>query len=517
MTEELTPEEDQELRRLYLRYRAEERRASASPCPDHMLIASYVDGMATPDEVARVEEHLLHCEDCREGVANLREMLADPVEPEPLPPAMLERIKAVVLRAVEEENRKKRESRKSCQISTAQTKRHPGPSSPEGLAGWFPWRRRSPESSQTRPRFGVRYLAAACFLLLALPALAYLVPLAWKAVFAPAASSQRDTTSTTPGACTPREVESFASVKGKTPGAAETARDKQISLTPLPAWSPTLDPALNKAIGDLAVKAQVEAMLPRTETAYEAWARKEYPHVLWLYDVLTRPEYGICWNGEPVNVPAWAARLYAGTPAENRPNGWRALLIYSGEIFRFDYPTAPGEPNVKPRIEAVQLAAAVAGFEAELSPVGRGEGVGRARGINLPGLAWAGENTGDADLSRLRLTQSGGRSCPRLLPEEDKDAPDGYAAEIAQSPARARSVLVYLHISSTIAKEAAAIAGHAAEQRTLQCLTDQAFESLEHLMSRGEPGDAGCPADLLRSDVERVLRQRREARNGLAP
>ena len=513
MTEDLTPQQNEELRRLYLRYRAEERRAAASPCPDPMLMASYIDGMATPDEVARVEEHLLHCVDCREGVADIREMLANPVEPEPVAPAMLERLKTVVLRAVEEENRRKRESRKSFQINPAEARRQPGPSSPEGLAGWFPWRSCGPESAQTRPRFRIRYLAAACFLLLALPALAYLVPLAWKAVFAPAPSSQSDTISTTPGACTPREVGPFVSAKGKTPATAETPRDKRIPLTPLRAWSPTLDPALKRAIGDFAVKAEVEAMLPRTEAAYEAWARKEYPHVLWLYDVLTRPEYGICWNGDPVNVPAWATRLYAGTPPESRPKGWGALLIYSGEILRFDYPTALGELNVKPRIEAVQLAAAVAGFEAELSPVERGEGVGRAGGISLPGLAWAGKNTADADLSRLRLTRSGARSCPRFLPEEEKDILDGYAAEIAQSPAQARSVLVYLLISSTIAKEAAV----AAEQRSLEYLADQTFECLERLMSRGEPGDAGCPADLLRSDLERVLWQRKEVKAGLAP
>jgi len=507
MTEDLTPQHNEELRRLYLRYRAEERRAAASPCPDPMLMASYIDGMATPDEVARVEEHLFHCVDCREGVADLREMLANPVEPEPVAPAMLERLKTVVLQAVEEENRRNRESRKSCQINPAEARRHPDPSSPEGPAGWFPWRRRSSESAETRPRFRVRYLVAACFVLLALPALAYLVPLAWKAVFVPAPSSQRDTISTIPGACTPREVGSFASAKGKTPAAAETARDKQLSLTPLPAWPPTLDPALSRAIGDFVAKAQVEAMLPRTETAYEAWARKEYPHVLWLYDVLTRPEYGICWNGEPVNIPAWAERLYAGTPAQNRPQGWRALLIYSGEIFRFDYPTALGEPNVQPRIEAVQLAAAVAGFEAELSPVERAEGIG------LPGLAWADKNTAAADLSRLRLTRSGARSCPRSLPEEDKDAPtDGYAAEIAHSPAQAKSVLVYLLISSTIAKEAAVTV----ERRSLQYLADEAFEGLERLFWRRDPGDTGCQADLLGSDVERVLRQRKEVRSGLA-
>jgi hypothetical protein len=286
-----------------------------------------------------------------------------------------------------------------------------------------------------------------------------------------------------------------------------------------------MDPVFKKAIGDFAAKAEVEVMLPHTEADYEAWARKEYPHVLWLYDVLTRPEYGICWNGEPVNVPAWAARLYAGTPPENRPKGWCALLIYSGEVFRFDYPTAPGEPNVKPRIEALQLAAAVAGFEAELSRTERTESVERTGGISLPGLAWADKNTADlnapdqnrrgesaTDFSRLRLTRSGARSCPRFLPEEDKDMVDGYAAEIAHSPAQARSVLIYLLISSTIAKEAAVTA----EQRSLQCLADQAFESLERLVSHGEPGHAGCPADLLRSDVERVLRQRKEVRSGLA-
>ena len=35
---------------------------------------------------------------------------------------------------------------------------------------------------------------------------------------------------------------------------------------------------------------------------------------MWLYDVLTKPEYGIEWNGEPVNVPAWADRLSSKLP-----------------------------------------------------------------------------------------------------------------------------------------------------------------------------------------------------------
>ena len=64
----------------------------------------------------------------------------------------------------------------------------------------------------------------------------------------------------------------------------------------------------------------------------------------------------IPWNGVPANVPEWAERLYADTPEPERPTGWRALLIYSGGIFKFDLPETLDEPNGIPTAEPMQWA-----------------------------------------------------------------------------------------------------------------------------------------------------------------
>lgn len=169
---------------------------------------------------------------------------------------------------------------------------------------------------------------------------------------------------------------------------------------------------LLKSIGQLtqeaAIRAQVEAMLPHTEEEYEAWARREYPHILWLYDVLMgkipkKPavspagrmvRFGVdkdgnptitlpgadghpetftfpiplghtpgqsYWDGIPVNIPEWAQKLYANTPESQRSTGWRALLIYSGELFKFDWPINLSEANCVPSLPATQKAAQVGG------------------------------------------------------------------------------------------------------------------------------------------------------------
>lgn len=220
--------------------------------------------------------------------------------------------------------------------------------------------------------------------------------------------------------------------------------------------------SLDAELARQAARAEVEAMLPHTEAEYEAWARREYPHIMWLYDVLmgkqglTQAERGtsgdgsvpafppppdspagrlvsfgmtddgnptitlpdaegnkvtLCavsekrglpsvrashnhaserdygwlspgfresiaadetglesstpitltipsepWDGVPANIPEWAQRLYADTPESERPTGWRALLIYSGEIFKFDFPETLNEPNCIPTSEAIHWA-----------------------------------------------------------------------------------------------------------------------------------------------------------------
>lgn len=51
-------------------------------------------------------------------------------------------------------------------------------------------------------------------------------------------------------------------------------------------------------------------MKKHTEARLETWARKENPHIMWVYDVLTKPEYGIHWDGKPVNIPEWAKKIW---------------------------------------------------------------------------------------------------------------------------------------------------------------------------------------------------------------
>lgn len=126
---------------------------------------------------------------------------------------------------------------------------------------------------------------------------------------------------------------------------------------------------LDRRFEQTLAQVQVEAMLPHTEAEWEAWARKEYPHIMWVYDVLTKPEYGINWNGKPAYIPDWAKKIW--TDEVTRPAGWRALVFYSGEIFRFDYPIKPEDPNVRPTIDAMKRAAAIAGCMLQLEDGGK--------------------------------------------------------------------------------------------------------------------------------------------------
>ena len=99
---------------------------------------------------------------------------------------------------------------------------------------------------------------------------------------------------------------------------------------------------------------EAEALLPHTDQELEAWARREYPDVMWLYDILCKE---FC---------------YA------RP--WREFLRESGTLLRFDWPTVKDQPNCRPSLAAVQVAASVAGYEVALADYGR---------FALPQLAWA--------------------------------------------------------------------------------------------------------------------------------
>ena len=241
--------------------------------------------------------------------------------------------------------------------------------------------------------------AVACFLLaLSLPVFAYLVTAYWDwsashVALAPTATAALE------------ETKSFYRTdKGTLPGMVE--EESGITSSDL-----ISDPAHQIAGMDAMLEpelamARVEAMLPHTEEEYEAWARREYPHIMWLYDVLmgqipTSPadspsgrtvSFGTddsgapvimlpddegnvtmftfplpagwskskpLWDGMPANIPDWAERLYADTPQLERPTGWRALIIYSAEVFKFDYPTTIEQPNSEARIGALEAAAAI--------------------------------------------------------------------------------------------------------------------------------------------------------------
>jgi hypothetical protein len=172
---------------------------------------------------------------------------------------------------------------------------------------------------------------------------------------------------------------------------------------------------IDEEIAILAARAEVEAMLPHTEEEYEAWARGEYPHIMALYDILIGkglseerpqqpslpanwPEMSVgerfaalipndssknvrdclleiaaeaakhdhpLWDGIPESIPDWGLRLYANTPSEDHPTQWRALLIYSGEIFKHGLSERSNEPIARPSFQGIQYTLPYRGKSAE--------------------------------------------------------------------------------------------------------------------------------------------------------
>jgi hypothetical protein len=153
-----------------------------------------------------------------------------------------------------------------------------------------------------------------------------------------------------------------------------------------------------------------EAVLPHTDQALEAWARHEYPDVMWLYDLLGK-QFG-----------------YAGS--------WRDLLRESGTLLRFDWPAAKGEPNCRPSLAAVRVAASVAGYEVTLADGGP---------ISLPQLAWADVEGG----GRVRVSRLPERPATVAMPSHPPQ-PEGYAGVLAADPGLAERVLAYLAVSSAL-------------------------------------------------------------------
>lgn len=164
---------------------------------------------------------------------------------------------------------------------------------------------------------------------------------------------------------------------------------------------PTVTQFLDKEAKAPLMRAGAEAVLPKNDKDFEAWARNEYPHILWLYDVLmgnvpevpanspagnlvsfgvdragnptiTLPRYDHStktfafylpsdhlpgqplWDLNPVNLPDWWARVYADIQPDERPTGWRALLVCSGEIFKLESPATLESPCCLPTLVSSQ-------------------------------------------------------------------------------------------------------------------------------------------------------------------
>ena len=198
--------------------------------------------------------------------------------------------------------------------------------------------------------------------------------------------------------------------------ASDATMDPRDNIVAMPS-SPTrsLEPGLPGGLGqqlDMAiVKVEIEAILPHTDEELEAWARREYPHIMWLYDVLKTE----C--------------AYEGT--------WRDLLIGSGEIFRFDYPIRPGDPSCRPRIQSIVAAARAAGSRVIVSADGD---------LALPPLAWV-DGADLHEAGKLRLVKVVGKSVGPIAKDR---VPRGYVATIVEYPRVVESVLVYLIVSARV-------------------------------------------------------------------
>ena len=162
---------------------------------------------------------------------------------------------------------------------------------------------------------------------------------------------------------------------------------------------------------------ELQSLIPDTEAELEAWARREYPADMWLFDILSE-QYG-----------------YEGT--------WQGLLRGSGEFLRFDYPLSPGQPNCRPSILALQHMARTAGFTLTLTSVGD---------IALPEYAWA---ESPILIRSARLEKTVATAAPGLPPPTPR--PVDYSLRIADNSELASSALAHLVISGRVAEGPVAV------------------------------------------------------------
>jgi len=157
---------------------------------------------------------------------------------------------------------------------------------------------------------------------------------------------------------------------------------------------------------------EVRAMLPSTDAELEAWARREYPADMWLYDLIQE-------------------RFdYQGT--------WQNLLRGSGEFLRFEYPLTPRQTNCRPSVLALQRVAKTAGFTLTLTPTG---------GIPLPEYRWAED---PLSIRNVRIERGVAAVAAASLPPPTP-RPAGYSLRVAEDDQQASAIVAHLLITGRIA------------------------------------------------------------------
>lgn len=261
------------------------------------------------------------------------------------------------------------------------------------------------------------------------------------------------------------------------PSDSKASTKPDTSTTP-PASS-GIEESLDAIVTDIFIKAEVGTELPHTEDEYEAWAREEYPHIMWLHDLLTDPENGIDWQPAPIQRSEDPSR-----PDERFTQaslGWRKLLIDSGEVLKFDFPDDPEKLHCVPSIEGLQLATAIAGYGLELTEDGP---------WLLPELDYA---EGDLPATRIDLYRIETLALPALA---NLEIPADYAMTLSKNTALTQSTLKYLCVSSRLANLPA-----------LESLSAQVCDA--RVMLASAKGQEVCDTDDWRHMFRAVL----EARN----
>ncbi len=195
--------------------------------------------------------------------------------------------------------------------------------------------------------------------------------------------------------------------------------------------------------------AEIGLGLPRTETAYEAWARSAFPDIFWAREAIA-----------------------AGT---DRQPSWREFLIGSGELFHLDWPQTPAAPVRSPSLAAAESAAAQAGFSLSVDSAGDAES---------PSRPWQGTATPASP--RATVAPFGPRPS-RPAPRHPAPVPQGYANLLARQPEIADRILCHLLVALRLADQPGSA------PTTARC-TDLLLRlrSITRLPSRNVPGCASC-------------------------